>query len=481
MAIQRKIQLYVSDASGGQKTAKYYRIPLPADNLPFDKNTNLFKNMIHFYCTISGDSATFGAIGFADQLVGIYDSLSAHAGSYVSEESLKNYANITPSIPEKLLNDGELSFDVYGSTDSIHYNSADGFQHSANNMFISPNSDQANYLNKIVKKSGIFRSNSVIRSNSENELSQFVPANWQEFDSMDELLADVRKRINDAKTLVRGDFGTYEEITSETNNKFDPNQFNVHVPFGAFNEFKRVELYTTDLTGSSTLTTHCDGHQQILIIDGQLQSNDIKLEVDTAILSDEITIIQYDPFSSNQHQIYRIQPNSGKFDLGEKLGNHGTGIIFKNKADSANLVIAITEAAKAIDMLVELVKRESTTKEEFRQVLREVHMEDLVPSGVAMPPHMNRTNVPLTDFIQIKGNENFLLLDVDNDNVTFKFTPGTKFRLLVKSSNYNGTEIDVDNSTGTFEANIIAYSDGVAAGAKLFLVKYDTTDITVSW
>ena len=481
MAIQRKIQLYVSDASGGQKTAKYYRIPLPADNLPFDKNTNLFKNMIHFYCTISGDSATFGAIGFADQLVGIYDSLSAHAGSYVSEESLKNYANITPSIPEKLLNDGELSFDVYGSTDSIHYNSADGFQHSANNIFKSPNADQANYLNKIVKKSGIFRSNNVIRSNSENELSQFVPSNWQEFDSMDELLADVRKRINDAKTLVRGDFGTYEEITSETNNKFDPNQFTVNAPFATFNEFKRIELYTTDLTGSSTLTTHCDGHQQILIIDGQLQSNDIKLEVDTAILSDEITIIQYDPFSSNQHQIYRIQPNSGKFNLGEKLGNRGTGIIFKNKADSANLVIAITEAAKAIDMLVELVKRESTTKEEFRQVLREVHMEDLVPSGVAMPPHMNRTNVPLTDFIQIKGNENFLLLDVDNDNVTFKFTPGTKFRLLVKSSNYNGSEIDVDNSTGTFEANIIAYSDGVAAGAKLFLVKYDTTDITVSW
>lgn len=481
MAFQRKIQLYVSDASGGQKTVKYYRIPLPADNLPFDKNTNLFKNMIHFYCTISGYSATFGAIGFADQLVGIYDSLSAHAGSYVSEESLKNYANITPSIPEKLLNDGELSFDVYGSTDSIHYNSADGFQHSANNIFKNPNADQANYLNMIVKKSGIFRSNNVIRSNRENELSQFVPANWQEFDSMDELLADVRKRINDAKTLVRGDFGTYEELTSETNNKFDPNQFIVNAPFATFNEFKRIELYATDLTGSSTLTTYCDGHQQILIIDGQLQSNDIKLEVDTAILSDEITIIQYDPFSSNQHQIYRIQPNSGKFDLGEKLGNHGTGIIFKNKADSANLVIAITEAAKAIDMLVELVKRESTTKEEFRQVLREVHMEDLVPSDVAMHPHMNRTNVPLTDFIQIKGNENFLLLDVDNDNVTFKFTPGTKFRLLVKSSNYNGTEIDVDNSTGTFEANIIAYSDGVAAGAKLFLVKYDTTDITVSW
>ena len=480
MAIQRKIQLYVSDASGGQKTAKYYRIPLPADNLPFDKNTNLFKNMIHFYCTISGDSATFGAIGFADQLVGIYDSVSAHGGSYTTEESLKNYANITPTIPEKLLNDGELSFDVYGSTDTIHYNSADGFQHGNNNIFTSP-TVQAKYLDKIVKKSGVFRSNNVIRSNSENELSQFVPSTWQEFDSMDELLADVRKRINDAKTLVRGDFGTYDEITSETNSKFDPNQFNVMVPFGTFNEFKRIELNTYELSTSTSLATNCDGHQQILIIGGNLPSTDMKLEFDTATLVDEIAVIKYDPFSSDQHQVFHVQPNSGKFDLGEKLGYRDTGIIFKNKADSANLVIAITEAAKAIDMLVELVKRESTTKEEFRQVLREVRMEDIVPSNVAMPPHTSRTDVPLTDFIRIKGNENFLFLDVDNDNVTFKFTPGTKFRLLVKSPTYSGTEIDVDNSTGTFDANIIAYSDGVAAGAKLLLVKYEPTDITVSW
>lgn len=481
MAIQKKIQLYVSDASGGQKTAKYYRIPLPADNLPFDKNTNLFKNMIHFYCTISGDSATFGAIGFADQLVGIYDSLSTHAGSYVSEESLKNYANITPSIPEKLLNDGELSFDVYGSTDSIHYNSADGFQHSANNMFTSPNTNQANYLNKIVKKSGIFRSNNVIHSNSENELSQFVPANWQEFDSMDELLADVRKRINDAKTLVRGDFGTYEEITSETNNKFDPNQFTVNVPFGTFNEFKRIELNTVDLESSTSVTTHCDGHQQILIIDGQLPSNNIKLEVDTATLVDEITIIKYDPFSTEQHQITHIQPNSGKFDLGEKLGYRGTGIIFKNKADSANLVIAITDAAKAIDILIELVKRPNVERKAITDLLKELSMEDLVPSNAAMPPHVSTTNVPLTDFARIKGNENFLLLDVTRDEVTFKFTPGTKFRLFAKSPNYSGVEIPVDNSTGTFVANVIANSDGVNAGAKLLLVKYEPTDITVSW
>lgn len=481
MAIQRKIQLYVSDASGSQKTAKYYRIPLPADNLPFDKNTNLFKNMIHFYCTISGDSATFGAIGFADQLVGIYDSLSNHGGSYTTEESLKNYANITPTIPEKLLNDGELSFDVYGATDEIHYNSTDGFQHGNNNIFISPNPEQAKYLAKIVKKSGVFRSNNVIRSNSENELSQFVPSTWQEFDSMDELLADVRKRINDAKTLVRGDFGTYDEITSETNSKFDPNQFNVMVPFATFNEFKRIELNTADLASSTSVTTNCDGHQQVLIIDGQLPSNDIKLEIDTATLVDEISIVNYVPFSSDQHQIFRVQPNTGKFNLGEKLGYRGTGIVFKNKADSANLIIAITEAAKAIDVLVELTKRESATSDEFRTVLKQVSLDDFVPAGAAMPPHMNTTDVPVSDFIKIKNSENFLLLDVNKDNVTFKFTPGTKFRLFVKSPGYSGSEITVDNSSGTFEANLIAYSDGVAAGAKLLLVKYEPTDITVSW
>lgn len=481
MAIQRKIQLYVSDASGSQKTTKYYRIPLPADNLPFDKNTNLFKNMIHFYCTINGDSATFGAIGFADQLIGIYDSLSNHGGNYTTEESLKNYANITPTIPEKLSNDGELSFDVYGATDAIHYNSADGFQHGNSNIFISPNSEQAKYLAKIVKKSGVFRSNNVIRSNSENELSQFVPSTWQEFDSMDELLADVHKRINDAKTLVRGDFGTYDEITSETNSKFDPTQFNVMVPFGTFNEFKRIELNTADLTSSTSVTTNCDGHQQILIIDGQLPSNDIKLEIDTATLVDEISIVKYDPFSSDQYQIFRVQPNTGKFNLGDKLNYRATGIVFKNKADSANLIIAITEAAKAIDVLVELTKRESTTSDEFRTVLKQVSLDDFVPAGAAMPPRMNTTDVPVSDFIKIKNNENFLLLNVNKDNVTFKFTPGTKFRLFVKSPGYSGSEITVDNSSGTFEANLIAYSDGVEAGAKLLLVKYEPTDITVSW
>ena len=481
MAIQRKIQLYVSDASGGQKTAKYYRIPLPADNLPFNKETNIYKNMMHFYCTISGDSATFGAIGFADSIISLYEGAATHKGHFSDDAALVNLRNITPTIPEKLLNDGELSFDVHGSLESIHYNSVDGYVHNGYSIFYNPTEEQVKYLEKIVKKSGIFQSSNVIRSNSENELSQFVPSTWQEFDTMEDLLADVRTRINDVKTMDRGELYSYEECIAETDSRFNPSIGMLINPLGTLNELKVIELNNLNLLSTQTVPTGCDGRQRILSLIGSVLGSDVDLVVDTTTLTDEIALVANSAFNGIINTITRIQPNTGDVKLNDKFGNYGTSIVFKNKADSANLVLKMVDGIKPIDALVELTKRESATSQEFRDILKEVSLNDLVPAGAAMPPRMNTTDVPVSDFIKIKNSENFLLLDVNKDNVTFKFTPGTKFRLFVKSPGYSGSEIDVDNSRGTFEANIIAYSDGVDAGAKLLLVKYDTTDITVSW
>lgn len=480
MAIHKKIQLYVSDATGNQKTAKYYRIPLPADNLPFDKVTNTYKNMMHFYCTISGDSATFGAIGFADSILGLYEDAAGFAYGFDANSELPDrYKNITPTIPEKLLNDGELSFDVIGSMDTINYNSAEGYVYTGTSLFSHSKEDQVKYLEKIVKKSGIFKSTNVIRSNTENELSQFVPSNWQEFDTIDDLLADVRSRINVVKTMDRGELFTYEECTVTDGGKFNAG---IDIPMyalGTLNELKVVNLGGLSTT-DHTVETGCDGHQRILVLSNHL-NNDYDLVVDTTTLTDEIAVVGKTYFNSTIATVAKIQPNSGDVKLKDKFGEYGTAIVFKNKADSANLKLKVVDDIKPIDMLTSMAGHEDVDTSDFVNVLKHVSVNDFVETGAAMPPHVYRTNVPLTDFVSIKGNENFKLLDVTSDNVTFKFTPGTKFKLFVKSPNYKGSEIPVDNSTGTFEANLIAHSDGIAGDAKLLLVTYGTTDITVSW
>lgn len=480
MAIQKKIQLYVSDVSGNQKTAKYYRIPLPADNLPFDKETNIFKNLIHFYCVISGDSATFGAIGFNEPILTLYEESATHRGSYDGAASV-NYTNITPTIPEKLLSDGELSFDVYGSSDSIHYNSADGY--GTTNDIFTPNTagDQSNYLAKIVKKSGIFQASNVIRSNSETELSQFAPSTWKEFDSMDELLSDVRSRINDVKTLDRGELFTYDECTSESNTSFEPGIGVIQHSLGTVNDIVVLDLMNLNVTSGQTIETGCNGHQRVLSFNGTPSSSDYDFVIDTANLTDEIAIVTKTNFLATSNTVQKIQPNSGTVTLTDKFSAYGTAIVFKNKADSANIVLKTVGAAKPLDELMELIKREDASKDSIVNLLKTISNNELVPYNVALPPRTNTTDVPISDFYQIKGSENFLYIDANRDTVTFKFTPGTKFRLLLKSYDTAAYEVDVDNSTGTYELNTVIYSNGITSGAKLYLVKYDTTDITVSW
>lgn len=481
MAIQKKIQLYVSDVSGNQKTAKYYRISLPADTLPFNKETNIFKNLIHFYCVISGDSATFGAIGFNEPILSLYEESATHYGSYEGAASV-NYTNITPTIPEKLLSDGELSFDVYGANETIHYNSADGYGATRSIFSTNMNDEQIKYLAKIVKKSGIFKASNVIRSNSETELSQFVPSTWKEFDSMDELLSDVRSRINDAKTLDRGELFTYDECVAESDTKFNPGLGTIQHSLGTVNDIAVLDLMNLNITPGQTIETGCNGHQRVLSFNGTPSSYDYDYVIDTTNLTDEIAIVAKTYFNALSNTVHKIQPNSGTVKLTDKFSAYGTAIVFKNKADSANIVLKTVDAARPIDGLMELIKQEDAPKDSIVNLLKTISNNELVPSDIALPPRMNTTDVPISDFYQIKGSENFRYIDATRDTVTFKFTPGTKFRLFIKSYDSAGYEItDVDTSTGTYELNTVIYSNGITSGAKLYLVKYATTDITVSW
>lgn len=178
MAIQKKIQLYVSDVTGTTKTAKYYRIPLPGDTKPANRTDNLFKDLVRYYAKVSGDKFYIGMVlkPAADALTYNEDSKPALA------------ANLTPSIPDKLINDGEglIRFGTMFEYGSIGYdNSFLTFMYSLDDDGERKSHD---YMHK--KKNNVF--SVVIESDTENDLSEFVPSTWQEFDSIEGVLEDIR-------------------------------------------------------------------------------------------------------------------------------------------------------------------------------------------------------------------------------------------------------------------------------------------------
>jgi hypothetical protein len=483
MAIQKKIQLYVSDATGNQKTAKYYRISLPADNLPFDKETNIYKNMMHFYCTISGDSATFGAIGFADSVISLYETVATHKGLFDSESTLINFRNITPTIPEKLLNDGELSFDVHGSVETIHYNSVNGYVHPGYSIFNNPGNEQAKYLEKIVKKSGIFQSSNVIRSNSENDLSSFIPSDWQEFDTMEDLLVDVRKRINDVKTMDRGELYTYEECIAEHDSRFNPGMGKLTNPLGTVNEYKVFDFGDLNQPGDQILQTGCDGHQRILSLVNTHRMQDRDVVIDTTNLTDEIAIVTNNTFDAITNTVHRIQPNTGEVKLNDKFGEYGTSIVFKNKADSVNIKLTVAREISPIEKLATLAADKSSSDYKLAEAFQNTPDSILVETGIAMPPRTVTTDVPINDFYKVINNENIRYLDVNQSSVTIKSTPGTKYKLFAKSHSGVVMGIPVNNTSGVVSIDLNNYTYG-SVGSELpdlYLVKYEPTDITVSW
>lgn len=182
MAIQKKIQLYVSDATGATKSAKYYRIPLPGDSKPANRTDNVFKDLVRYYAKVSGDKFYIGMV------------LKPAKDAFVFGDDIKPAltANLTPSIPDKLMNDGEglIKFgSMYeygmGYDNSNFLNGIDAYEFDE-----SSTTDKKSHGYMYKKKNNVF--SVAIESDTENDLSEFAPSNWQEFDSIDNVLADIR-------------------------------------------------------------------------------------------------------------------------------------------------------------------------------------------------------------------------------------------------------------------------------------------------
>ena len=180
MAIQKKIQLYVSDATGSTKTSKYYRIPLPGESKPANRTDNIYKDLVRFYAKVSGDKFYIGMVikDVADAVMFGEDHVDAIT------------ANLTPSIPDKLMNDGEglVKFDTsyeYG----LGYDKSNFLGGGLEGQY-SEGSEKYHYWYKNKKKNNLF--SECIESDSENDLSEFVPSNWIEFDTIEAVLSDIQ-------------------------------------------------------------------------------------------------------------------------------------------------------------------------------------------------------------------------------------------------------------------------------------------------
>lgn len=179
MAIEKKIRLYVSESTGTNKVSKYFRIPLPADNDNMNRTTNRFKGLVRMYAKVSADTFYIGMV-----LKPALDAVRIVEGY---DDQLAR--NLTPNIPEKLMNDGE-GLIQFGSI----YEHGRGYDKinflgdlSESTLGDGNEAQLYGYANK--KKNNVFTVS--IKSDSENDLSQFVPSTWQEFDTIDQVLSDI--------------------------------------------------------------------------------------------------------------------------------------------------------------------------------------------------------------------------------------------------------------------------------------------------
>lgn len=180
MAIEKKIRLYVSESTGTNKVSKYFRIPLPSDTMEVNRMNNRFKGLVRMYAKVSADTFYIGIVlKPATDAIRLYERY---------DDELSRY--LTPVIPEKLINDGE-GLIQFGSIyeHGRGYDKANFLGDISETTFDEGNEAQLyGYANK--KKNNLFTV--AIKSDSENDLSQFVPTTWQEFDTIDQVLADIR-------------------------------------------------------------------------------------------------------------------------------------------------------------------------------------------------------------------------------------------------------------------------------------------------
>ena len=187
MAIKKKVQLYVSEATGNTKTAKYYRVHLGADSQPYDILDNPYKGLVRLYCRIVGDRIEYAPV-----------IRHIPAGEECDPSNM----------PKELLNDGEsfssfIDLALDGSIVTPEFDTITFF--SAGNGINFP-ADSETVRNRLKftgdNKAKLFTRGNPICSDTYMELTNFVPDTWMEFDSFDAILTDIRNWIDGADEVA---------------------------------------------------------------------------------------------------------------------------------------------------------------------------------------------------------------------------------------------------------------------------------------
>ena len=179
MAIAKKIRLYVSESTGTNKVSKYFRIPLPSDTMEVNRTNNRFKGLVRMYAKVSADMFYMGMVlkpaKDATRLNNDYDDALSQM--------------LTPVIPEKLMNDGEGLIQLGSIYEHGRGYDKTNFLGDLNASTFDEGNEASLYGYANKKKNNVFTVS--IKSDSENDLSTFVPSNWEEFDTLDQVLADI--------------------------------------------------------------------------------------------------------------------------------------------------------------------------------------------------------------------------------------------------------------------------------------------------
>ena len=202
MTIKKKVQLYVSEATGNTKTAKYYRVHLGSDSQPYDILDNPYKGLVRLYCRIVGDRIEYAPVIRhipAGVQLPIPQAVMTDDGTQVP----LHLEECDPSnIPKELLNDGEsfssfIDLALDGSIVNPEFDTITFF--SAGNGINFP-VDSETVRNRLKftgdNKAKLFTRGNPIYSDTYMELSTFVPDTWVEFDSFDAVLTDIRDWID---------------------------------------------------------------------------------------------------------------------------------------------------------------------------------------------------------------------------------------------------------------------------------------------
>lgn len=326
--IKKKIELYVSENTGNTKTTGYYRIPLKGDSLPFNKETNLFKNCVRFYAKVAGDIVYYAAFSRIPCYVAINNGGSVN-GDYgrdvlKGEVSDELFSNTIPQLPSELINNNES----YIETDFLdtQFNSRKGLTRLCSD--INP------FVN--ISRDSLFSLSNAIISDEYLNLLEFVPSNWTRLNSIDDL-------INDINTFMTNSYGVEYLYDIDDTNIFkyyyisNPNELEIgngDKSIIVTNNEPNLEVGVS----KTNLTNGKDARYLITKIDGLTNG----INIDTSGMTGKVRLV-----SESSYNLPNIKfENSQVVNPGENVQykmevNDMTilNIVFENPADATKLKI----------------------------------------------------------------------------------------------------------------------------------------------